>query len=216
MTLKSRILDAVLPTRACRPSHLFLLTALLAMLASCVSVGPTESPTKPADLVTATPGAIDARADLAGHRVEVATIYEHEVKTDAGEQWQRVEYGWDYTDAVAYELTTDLDGNKLMFRQVPGQILRATDREQQIAVDMVRRHPALAETAATPGAVFEGGFILMERDHPHCHLKSRCVYVLVSTENGRNKIIQAIVDLQTEQVVDPKFDPEMLGSQRQL
>lgn len=182
-----------------------LLATSLAALAGCASTPPASST-----------GKLDPRADLAGHRVEVTTVYEHEVKTDAGEQWQRVEYGWDYTDAVSYELTTDLDGNKLMFRHVPGQILRATEREQEVANDLVRRHPALAATAATPGAAFEGGFILMERDHPHCHLKSRCVYVLVSTDNGRNKIIQAIVDLQTEQVVDPNFDPSMLGSQQQL
>jgi hypothetical protein len=185
--------------------RLVLPAIVLGLLAGCATT-PPDAPI----------GKLDPRADLAGHRVEVTTVYEHEVKTDAGEQWQRVEYGWDYTDAVSYELTTDLDGNKLMFRHVPGQILRATEREQEVANDLVRRHPALAATAATPGAAFEGGFILMERDHPHCHLKSRCVYVLVSTDNGRNKIIQAIVDLQTEQVVDPNFDPSMLGSQQQL
>lgn len=179
--------------------------ATLIALAGCATSAPPPAA-----------GSIDARSDLAGHRVEVTTVYEHEVKTEQGEQWQRVEYGWDYTAAVAYELTTDLDGNKLMFRQVPGQILRATEREQEVANELVRRHPALAATAATAGAAFEGGFILMERDHLHCHLKSRCVYVLVSTDNGRNKIIQAIVDLQTEQVVDTNFDPSMLGSQRQL
>jgi hypothetical protein len=206
MTAYYRETEAVLPKRAwpSRRRQAVVMLALLGFLAGCATTSPSASI-----------GRVDSRADLAGHRVEVTRVYEHEVKTEQGNQWQRVEYGWDYTDAVAYELTTDLEGNRLAFRQLPGQVLRATEREQQVAGDLVRRHPGLAEAAATPGAIFHSGFILMERDHPHCHLGSRCVYVLVVTDNGNNKIVQAIVDLQTAQVVDPYFDPDMIGSPRQ-
>lgn len=181
-----------------------LITAVMSGCASSPSATLTEAPTAKAS----------ARELLASHRVEKVRSYEHEIKTPDGEtQWQRVEWGWDYTDAVAYELITDLQGAEIEFNQLPGVTLKPTENEMARAVAMVKAYPELAATAATPGAFFEGGFILMEPDHAVCHLKSRCVYVLASTNNGRNKIIQAIVDLQTEQMVDPNWDPSMIGSQ---
>lgn len=168
--------------------------------------------------VTAQRAGTDAAQPLRspqGHRIEVARSYEHEIKTADGPQTQVVEWGWDYTEAVAYEKTSTPDGRELSYRHVPGQILRASEREQARAYELVKRHPELAATAALPGAAFEGGFILMEPDDLHCHLRSRCVYVLVSQDRGRTKIIQAIVDLQTGQVVYPHFDPSMIGTQNQ-
>lgn len=189
-----------------RPSVLSGLV-LSAFLTGCAS-----TPSSTASDAPATSGG--ARALLASHRTEKVRSYEHEIKTpDGGTQWQRVEWGWDYTDAVAYEFITDLQGVEIEFNQLPGITLKPTEKEMAKAVAMVKAYPELASTAATPGAYFEGGFILMEPNHAVCHLKSRCVYVLASTDHGRNKIIQAIVDLQTEQMVDPNWDPSMIGSQ---
>ncbi len=147
----------------------------------------------------------------AGHRIEVIRSYEHEVKTPDGPVRQVVEYGWDYTDAVTVERTTTPDGRPVSFRQVPGESLRANEAELQRAIEIAKQHDDLRETLATEGAHFEGGFTHMIPDDPHCHLRSRCIYVFATLDQGRKKIAQAIVDLQTGQVVYPFFDPGLVG-----
>lgn len=156
----------------------------------------------------------DAGTDLAStsdsRRWVIAHRFSHEAKTSNGAQWQSVEYGWDYDQAVAFERTSTMAGELVSHVERPGLILRATEAEQQVAIDLVKRHPDLAATVSRPDAVFESGFIHMELDDEHCHLKSRCVYVLVVLDQGRTKIAQSIVDLQTERVVYPVFDPVMI------
>lgn len=162
----------------------------------------------------ATGGSPDGSPSLqppVGHRIEVIRSYEHEVKTPEGSVRQVVEYGWDYTDAVTVERITTPDGQPVSFRQVPGESLRATEGELQRAIEIAKQHEDLRETLATEGAHFEGGFTHMIPDDPHCHLRSRCIYVFATLDQGRKKIAQAIVDLQTEQVVYPFFDPGLVG-----
>lgn len=134
--------------------------------------------------------------------------YEHEVKTDGGVEQQIVEYGWDYDQAVVIERTFDTGGTLLRTRQVPGQILRATEQEQSWAFDLVKHHPDLRFSVTAPDVHLYGGFILMEQDDPYCHLRSRCVYVFASLGDGSRKVAQAIVDLQTNRVVYPAYEPE--------
>lgn len=147
----------------------------------------------------------------AGHRIEVIRSYEHEIKTPDGPVRQVVEYGWDYTDAVTVERITTPDGKPVSFRQVPGESLRATEGELQRAIEIAKQHDDLRETLATDGAHFEGGFTHMIPDDPYCHLRSRCIYVFATLDQGRKKIAQAIVDLQTGRVVYPFFDPGLIG-----
>lgn len=140
----------------------------------------------------------------------VAHAFHHEVKSAGGVQRQFVEHGWDYDRAVAVERISTPEGMLIARTDKPGLILRATDQELDVAVDLVRRHPELADTVAVQGAEFEGGFIHMLPDDPLCHLQSRCVYVLVSLDGGRRKIAQALVDLQSSRVAYPRFDPVMI------
>lgn len=144
----------------------------------------------------------------ADQRYVRTTRYEHEIKTDQGPQRQVVEYGWDYDQAAVVERTFDMDGQPLAQRTVPGQILRATEQEQEWAFDLVRHHPDLRPSVTAEDVHLYGGFILMEPDDPHCHLRSRCVYVFASLGDGSRKVAQAIVDLQTNQVVYPHYEPE--------
>lgn len=137
-----------------------------------------------------------------------ATRYEHEVKTAQGPQRQVVEYGWDYDQAAVVERTFDTQGNLLAQRMVPGQILRATEQEQAWAFDLVRHHPDLRPSVIADDVHLYGGFILMEPDDPHCHLRSRCVYVFASMGDGSRKVAQAIVDLQSNRVIYPHYEPE--------
>lgn len=147
----------------------------------------------------------------AGHRIEVARSYEHEVKTPEGLIRQVVEYGWDYTDAVAVERITTTDGEPVSFQQVPGQFLRANDAELEEAWRLFREHDELRDLLAGDEVHFEGGFVHMVQDDAYCHLRSRCIYVFATLDHGRKKIAQSIVDLQTGKVVYPFFDPGLVG-----
>lgn len=146
----------------------------------------------------------------ANGRIEIAHSFHHEVKTAQGLQRQYVEHGWDYDRAVAFQRIHTPDGVLIEQRDQPGLILRATDQEMEVAYELVRQHPDLASTVNVAGAEFEGGFIHMIPDDPLCHIKTRCVYVLVSLDRGRRKIAQALVDLQSGSVAYPRFDPAMI------
>ena len=144
--------------------------------------------------------------------VEIAHSFHHEIKTADGRQRQFVEHGWDYDRAVAFERISSPNYELIEQRDRPGLILRATDRELELAFELVRAHPELAPIVNVDGAMFEGGFIHMLPDDPLCHLRSRCVYVLVSLDRGRRKVAQALVDLQTGTVAYPNFDPIMIDN----
>ncbi len=175
--------------------------AMVPVLASLLVVGCASGDRATRDLSTDTPA----------HRgVLIVQTYEHEIKAGGGLQRQIVENGWDYDRAVAIERVYTLDRELISERDTPGVILRATDKEMETAVELVKQHPDLAKVVSADGAAFEGGFIHMKHDEPDCDLQSRCVYVVVSLDNGRRKIAQAIVDLQTARVVDPRFDPIMI------
>ena len=139
----------------------------------------------------------------------VTRSYEHEIKTERGPQRQVVEYGWDYAEAVVKERTFGPDGALAGERDVPGQILRATEQELEWAFDLARAHPDLRTSVTADGVRLYGGFILMQLDDPHCHLRSRCVYVFASHgADGSRKVAEAIVDLQSNRVVYPNYRPD--------
>jgi hypothetical protein len=139
----------------------------------------------------------------------VTRSYEHEIKTDRGVQRQTVEYAWDYSDAVVKERTLGPDGIVAGERDVPGQILRATEQELEWAFDLARSHPDLRKSVTSEGVRLYGGFILMKADDAHCHLRSRCVYVFASQgADGSRKVAEAIVDLQSNRVVYPNYRPD--------
>lgn len=175
-----------------------------AVLAAC-SAGTVRDP---ADAPAAATASGASAAALQG--VVVAHAFHHVAKTATGPERQFVEHGWDYGRAVAVERISTPDGSLISQTDKPGLILRATGHELDIAYDLVRQHPDLAATVSVAGAVFEGGFIHMVPDDPLCHLRSRCVYVLVSLDRGQRKIAQALVDLQSARVAYPRFDPVMI------
>lgn len=175
------------------------------LVATALALGGCASAPPPADR--------DAGATSAGRPADrdyvLARSWEHELKLDDGRlERQVVEYGWDYRRAVTVERTRRPDGGALAEREVVGETLRATEEEQEWAFDLVRRHPELRVSATGPDVNLYGGFILMEPDDEHCHLRSRCVYVFASQGDGSRKVVQAIVDLQSNRVVYPHYDPE--------
>lgn len=133
--------------------------------------------------------------------------YVDSVKTETGDQYQNVEYGWDYDKGVAIERISTLDGALISKKEWPSLTLRATDAEMEYAYALVRADPRLKATATRKDARFYGGFSFAERENLDdasrpCQEKSRCVHVMVSGgPNGEENIAHAIVDLALGQVV---------------
>lgn len=139
----------------------------------------------------------------------VTRTYEHEIKSDQGLLRQVVEYSWDYRDAVVKERIFAPDGSLADERDVPGQILRATEQELEWAFSLARAHPDLRQSVTADGVRLYGGFILMQADDKYCHLRSRCVYIFGSQgPDGSRKVAEAIVDLQSNRVVYPNYRPD--------
>ena len=64
-------------------------------------------------------------------------------------------------------------------------------------------------SASIPGAEWFGGFAYRKADDPYCDAGSRCVHVMVTLDHGLRRVIHAIVDLQSDRVVHPLYDPEL-------
>ena len=133
--------------------------------------------------------------------------YVDSVKTDHGEEYQKIQYGWDYERGVAVERISTLEGALISEKPWPALTLKATDAEMDYAYSLVRADPRLKQTAIRKDARFYGGFSYADREHlddPNrpCKEKSRCVHVMVSGgPNGEENIAHAIVDLALGQVV---------------
>lgn len=177
-----------------------LLLALPVVLSGCASGGARS---------LAEVAAVGQAGRPADRNYVVVRSWEHELKLADGRlERQVVEYGWDYGRAVAVERTRRPDGEATGEREVVGETLRATEEEQAWAFDLVRREPGLKAAATAPDVLLYGGFILMEPGDAHCHLRSRCVYVFASQGDESRKVVEAIVDLQTNRVVYPNYKPE--------
>lgn len=141
--------------------------------------------------------------------------YVDSVKTENGDQYQNVEYGWDYDRGVAIERISTLDGALVSKKEWPSLTLRATDAEMEYAYSLVRADPRLSATAERKDARFYGGFSFTDREHLDdpkrpCQEKSRCVHVMVSGgPSGEENIAHAIVDLALGQVVIPHYEGQI-------
>jgi hypothetical protein len=176
--------------------------AFAALFASCAhqpqAVTPTQSLQKPSGFV-------------------LVREYIDSVKTDAGDVYQKVQYGWDYDQGVAveriYSLQQHFDrssdkANKLISEQAkPGLTLKTTEAELQYAYALIRSHRDLKIICMRQDARFYGGFSLRNDDFSNwCGVKSRCIHVIVSGgPNGEAALAHAIVDLALGQVIDAHY-----------
>ena len=186
------------------PINRFLpFVAASALLAACASA-PTVRP-------SATMDHVPHLTLPDGHIAVLVRGYEDEVKLGGGrEQRRRVEYLWDYTDAVARERQTTLDGTPISDRILPALTLNATEAELAYAVKLLRADPAI-DARFTADSDIYGGFSFRETGHASCDLHSRCIHVIVSRDEGNFKVAHAIVDLQTARVIEPEYDPALGG-----
>jgi hypothetical protein len=137
--------------------------------------------------------------------------YIDSVKTDAGDIYQKVQYGWDYDQGMAVERIYDLQDQLISQQTQEGMTLETTEPELQYAYWLVRQHRDLKKVCARKDARFYGGFSLRNGSDTQakpriCVSKSRCVHVIVSGgPNGEEALAHAIVDLALGQVVDAHF-----------
>ncbi len=137
--------------------------------------------------------------------------YVDSIKTDAGDQYQKIQYGWDYDLGSAKIITYSMDG-KLLSTEVANDLtLNTSEAELAYAFELVRSSPKLKIASARPDATIYGGFSYRNASDQspaavYCRAKSRCIHVLISGGiAGEILYGHAIVDLASGKVVDPEF-----------
>lgn len=136
--------------------------------------------------------------------IVVVRSYDDEFKIDGRDVPVSVEYAWDYSRAVAIERISEVNGTLISETEQPELTLNLTDEEKAYALEIASVHPQLREQMARATHVY-GGFSYREASDPACFHGSRCVHVVASIGDGHRKLVHAIVDVQSGQVVHPNY-----------
>ena len=143
--------------------------------------------------------------------------YIDSVKTDHGDKYQKVQYGWDYAQGAAVQRISSMDDKLISAQPQPNLTLETTPNELAYAFELVRLHPALSDIAKRTDARIYGGFSLKtdSRDvgatpaNAACGAKSRCIHVIISGGlAGEKPLAHAIVNLASGLVVDANYRGE--------
>jgi len=173
-------------------------SALVLLAAGCAS-----QPAKK----TAAPSAVPAPAGRM-HGYVVARRHGDFVLVDGKEQRREVEYGWDYARGVALRRTFDGDGHLLETREMVGANLSLTEAEAARARQLVRAQPDLKPLVDRQDVViWAGGFAFRKPGDPYCDRGSRCIHAIAAADHGDTVVAHAIVDLQSDRVVYPFYQP---------
>jgi hypothetical protein len=133
------------------------------------------------------------------------------VKTDLGDQYQRIQYGWDYDIGSAKVITYSMEGELLSTEVANDLTLNTSEAELAYGFELVRSNKELKAASAKPDATLYGGFSYRNATDESpaavfCRSKSRCIHVLISGGvAGEILYGHAIVDLASGKVVDPRF-----------
>ena len=177
----------------------YLLMGVFSVMASCAHK-PADMPGKPEGFV-------------------LIREYVDAIKSETGDQYQKVQYGWDYDRGVAVKRTYQLDGKPIAVEEHPELTLATSTAELEYAFSLVRKHPVLQAASKRSDATLHGGFAFRFGDgnspaERFCREKSRCIHVIISAGlAGEVFLGHAIVDLASGSVVDPKFNSDLNKSQ---
>ncbi len=141
------------------------------------------------------------------HRVRVLRSWDDVVKAGDTRLPRRIEVVFDYTTGIARRVTRDASGAVLSVRVIAGTAPQPTPEEIAEASQMVRADPELGRVVARTGAVVDGGFLLREPAGSPCGPRSRCVQVLLFSENRLGTVRRVVVDLVRGVVVYPAYSP---------
>lgn len=142
--------------------------------------------------------------------------YVDSVKTERGDEYQKVQYGWDYDQGCAILRISTMDDKLISESAEPDLTLETTPNELEYAFELVRNDPALSGIAKRADSRLYGGFSLTTdpRDlttpaNKACGAKSRCIHVIISGGiNGEESLAHAIVNLASGLVVDANYRGE--------
>lgn len=140
--------------------------------------------------------------------------YVDSIKTDHGDEYRRVQYGWDYDQGAAVQRISSMDDKLISALIEPNLTLATTAKELEYAFALVRQHPELSKIANRKDANIYGGFAL--KTDPNevssspanvaCGAKSRCIHVIISGGlDGEASLAHAIVNLASGHVVDAHY-----------
>lgn len=173
--------------------------ALALLVAACAHQAPTN------------PGAASqAEAHPAGrmHGYVVARRHSDFALHGGKEERREVEYGWDYDHGVALRRTFDQQGRLLETKEMTGANLSLTGQESERARALTRADPRLKAIVEKPDVViWAGGFAFRKPGDPYCDRGTRCIHVIAAADHGDTAVAHAIVDLQTDRVVYPFYQP---------
>jgi len=145
--------------------------------------------------------------------------YVDAIKSETGDQYQKVQYGWDYDSGVAVKKSFELDGTAIAVEDYPGQTLSTSASELEYAFALVRVHPQLRAASERADAKMYGGFAFRNGEggsvaERYCRAKSRCLHVMISAGRAGEVFLgHAIVDLASGKVVDPNYDAAVKNTQ---
>lgn len=135
---------------------------------------------------------------------QFARRYQDVVKTGSGTVSQMVEYGFDYDRRVTVRRIFTSDGTLVAEDLFEAESLHANPAESARVRELVETHPQLGPLMSRRDLlVHAGGFVVREPGDPYCDIGSRCLRFIVSTGDGSETVIHAIVDLVTDRVVYP-------------
>lgn len=175
---------------------------MLALIAAGCAVDPSARPASSATTVAAV---------APGGRMQgyvIARRHSDFVFVDGKEQRREVEYGWDYAQGLALRKTFDEAGHLLETEEMAGANLTLTDVEVERVRQLVRAQPALKAIVDKPDVlIWAGGFVFRKPGDPYCDRGSRCIHAIAAADHGDTAVAHAIVDLQSDCVVYPFYQP---------
>lgn len=183
-------------------TRIFVVAAVL-LAAGCAGGVAQRTGSAASDVV---PSDVPAAGRMHGY---VVARRHSDFSLDGGKERRfEVEYGWDYEQGFALRKTFDADGKLLKTQQLSGAEFALTEPERERVRALMRGHPALKPIVDKPGVViWAGGFAYQKRDDPHCSRHSRCIHAIAAADDGDTAVAHAIVDLQTDRVVYPFYQP---------
>ena len=143
-----------------------------------------------------------------GRELLLIREYYDDVKLPGGEERWRVQYLWDYANGVAVQRIFNSDGSVRSLEPKPALTLNATEGELAFAIALVERDARIAPHL-TADATYYGGFSFREPGVAACNMRSRCVHVFAVRDEGRVRLVHAIIDLMTVRVVIPDYDHDL-------
>ncbi|MBX3692929.1 hypothetical protein [Dokdonella sp.] len=179
--------------------------AMLAMLGAALITGCTHAPLQ----VSAKPHSLDPEGRMRGY-VESARTSDFCPDQASRPETDRcmVTRGFDYASGTTVVRMYDPSGALIRTDHPPGADLSLTPPEQGRVEALVRADPRTASIVNRPDVMlWSGGFVMREPGDRYCDRGSRCIRVIAATDGGNDVVLHSVVDLMTDRVVYPSYEP---------